>query len=588
IDSDPSTDYTVDEDGDMDGFDDDEDIETIDVIIRYELGDYVWEDYDGDGIQDFNEQGISGVFVELYNAQGFFIERVQTDNNGYYLFDDVYPGNYYIRFLMPEGYSPTLFDRGENDNLDSDIVGDFGEGTTGLITVGFADDYSYDAGLIQCAPVGGLVWFDYNKNDRWDPTENGINQLRVEIFRQINGEFYLWDVTYTTHKPGTPSDDGYYKFCVNPGTYYLKFVDPPSTLVSVVPNIGFDDNKDSDVTNTYGTGTTPSFTVYSGQENCTLGAGFYVMGSIGDYVWSDDDEDGRRDVNEEGVQGVEVQAIDNEGNVVAQSVTDENGEYMIDYLGKNTYFLHFDIPDGYAMTLPNQGEDEAMDSDVDNSNGLHTTKFYIVQPGEHIGHVDAGLVSGALPVVWRDVWGENRGDYNYIEWQVESEFNLQQYEVERSVGSIEDFKSIGRVEAQNDYTRSLTYSFEDENIFSSEVHYYRIKQVDLDGRFSYSKIIAISFEGSFDEENKIALYPNPVYDQLTVEFSLFNEIEASEIDVYDELGRLVKQGLLRTAAMDKGVHKFRLDVNDMQHGIYTLKIKLDNSIYVRKVIILAQ
>ena len=55
--------FDVDEDNNGDPYDDDEALSVVTVIIGYNLGDYVWHDIDGDGIQDNNEQGIEGVFV---------------------------------------------------------------------------------------------------------------------------------------------------------------------------------------------------------------------------------------------------------------------------------------------------------------------------------------------------------------------------------------------------------------------------------------------------------------------------------------------------------------------------------------------
>ena len=129
------------------------------------------------------------------------------------------------------------------------------------------------------------MWFDYNENDIADDSENGINGIKVELFRLVNGSWVLWDNTITGHQPGTPSDDGYFKFCAAPGTYHLRFVNPPDKLVSAVPNFGIDEEIDSDITGAFGAGTTDMFTIESGDEKCDIGAGFYKMGSIGDFVW---------------------------------------------------------------------------------------------------------------------------------------------------------------------------------------------------------------------------------------------------------------------------------------------------------------
>ena len=585
IDSDPDQDYNFDEDGDGDGFDDDEDRVELTVIIGYDLGDYVWHDIDGDGIQDFNERGIADVVVELYDEFDYFIGRKVTDQSGYYLFEDVYPSRYYLKVKLPEGYVPTLYDRGNDDSKDNDIDEKRGPGTSSVFDHN-SDDLTKDIGLIQCAKICGSAWFDYNENDRLDDFENGINQMKVELYRLQQGEWIIWDVTHTGHKPGTGSEDGYYEFCVSPGTYHVKFVNPPTTLVPVVANIGIDEAKDSDVTGRFGPGTTNQITLTSGAESCNVDAGYYVMGTAGDYVWYDDNNNGQRDAGEQGVAAATVLAIDLEGDVVSYATTDENGQYKIDYLGKNTYYLQFEIPLGYSVTKPNQGNDDTIDSDVDGSNGTNTTKWYNILPGEHLENVDAGIVAGALPVVWMDIWGENRDQENYIEWSVSSETNVSHYEVERSVFDINEFSQIDIVDPLEENTLVKTYSFNDRNIFAAGNYYYRIKQVDLDGRYSYSDVIAINVESDSSEKYNINIYPNPVINELSVNLYSGLSINELRVDVLDTRGQEVSNHNISHNNMASGINNFKLNLSELAGGVYMIRFNIDHEIIMKKVIVI--
>jgi len=69
------------------------------------IGDYVWEDANMDGIQDDGESGISGVTVNLYDGANNFVGSTTTDATGYYLFDNLVPGDYFVEFKKPEGYA---------------------------------------------------------------------------------------------------------------------------------------------------------------------------------------------------------------------------------------------------------------------------------------------------------------------------------------------------------------------------------------------------------------------------------------------------------------------------------------------------
>ncbi|HXH19687.1 MAG TPA: SdrD B-like domain-containing protein, partial [Chitinophagales bacterium] len=120
------------------------------------IGDFVWHDLDADGQQDAGEPGISGVTVKLYDADTDSLLATDiTDSEGYYLFDGLDLGNYYIIFLhstAPDGLLPTLSDVG-NDDTDSDA--DVITGKTGIYTLNAGDtiltvDAGYRCALVAC------------------------------------------------------------------------------------------------------------------------------------------------------------------------------------------------------------------------------------------------------------------------------------------------------------------------------------------------------------------------------------------------------------------------------------------------------
>ncbi len=257
------------------------------------LGDYVWHDVNGNGVQDAGEEGIGSVRVDLFDDSGVLIGTTYTDSNGYYEFINLYPGDYYVKFTAPNGYDITFAHEGGNDTHDSDVDNSNGSGTTQMINLEPGEfDESIDAGYYICVPIGDLVWYDTNQNDVADNFENGINGIKVEIYRLSNGSYEFWGEEITGHEPGTPSDDGYWKACVPPGTYYLKMITSATGLIEVSANVGSDEDIDSDVTGTNGVGTTDAFTVTSGEEKCDLGAGYYALDSSDDPVMSQSNQNG--------------------------------------------------------------------------------------------------------------------------------------------------------------------------------------------------------------------------------------------------------------------------------------------------------
>ena len=189
------------------------------------LGNFVFEDLDGDGIQDPNEPGLENVKVFLHDDNGNIVGIQFTDFNGNYLFEDLSPGHYYVRFETPEGFEVTTANSGNNDNTDSDIDNSNGPGTTANSWVDPGElDLSFDAGFHMCIPIGDYLWLDWNSNGFQDGTENGINGVRVNLYRVENGASFLHDFATTGPRPNSPSDDGYFKFCAPPGQYYLEFI----------------------------------------------------------------------------------------------------------------------------------------------------------------------------------------------------------------------------------------------------------------------------------------------------------------------------------------------------------------------------
>lgn len=114
---------------------------------RSSLGDYVWLDANDNGLQDGHEAGVSGVTVQLLDANGNVLDTTTTDASGFYLFDDLVDGDYLVKFVLPAGHLFTTLNAGVNDNVDSDA--DPVTGMTSLISLGTGEHRrDVDAGLV--------------------------------------------------------------------------------------------------------------------------------------------------------------------------------------------------------------------------------------------------------------------------------------------------------------------------------------------------------------------------------------------------------------------------------------------------------
>ena len=128
-----------------------------------------------------------------------------------------------------------------------------------------------------------------------------------------------------------------------------------------------------------------------------------------------------------------------------------------------------------------------------------------------------------------------------------------------------NFEVIGIVKGAGNSTTTKNYSFTDEHPLAGK-NYYRLKQTDYDGNFTYSKIISINNQ----QTNKLSIniYPVPAGNILKYEFSI-EQNAVMNVSVIDVLGNVViKQ---ETKAV-KGINNFKLNINQLSQGIYFLKV----------------
>ncbi|MBK9107113.1 MAG: DUF11 domain-containing protein [Saprospiraceae bacterium] len=540
------------------------------------FSDFVWDDKDGDGIQEAGEPGIQGIKVSLYDGvTKLLLKTTTTDANGFWIFDDLMPGDYYLKFEGPSNYIPTTPNNAA-DFKDSDVDGSNGPGTTATTHLSPGeDDTTVDAGFIICIMISGDVWFDKDLDGIYDPEEKGINGLRVYVVDAMSGATVA---TLTTSvKPGTASDDGYYKVpCLRPGMYYLRF-ERPGHLGASEKYQG-NPNKDSDISHENGLNTTRKFTVKSGDMLLYIGAGFQTKSIVGDHVWHDYNFNGLQDGNEPPVKDVKVAAYKIDGTMVSESTSDNEGKFILDGMVQGDYFVKFTPAQNLGFTVAHAGADE-MDSDVDNTFGYGTTKLYRILSGEVRPNIDAGVVYAALPLQWLSFDGFFNGDFTELSWTTGVEINNDYFIVERRHESERDFNAIEQIPAHSNGSLSLhEYAHDDYDVVKTGRYYYRIKQVDRNGLFTYSKIITILIEG--DASLNVEIYPNPVNDELQLDIWIPEDSEL-EARVFDQNGKSVLFAPF-SAFKTKGTYHELLNTSSLVNGNYILQIKTTGGLINKK------
>ena len=145
-----------------------------------------------------------------------------------------------------------------------------------------------------------------------------------------------------------------------------------------------------------------------------------------------------------------------------------------------------------------------------------------------------------------------------LQWQTASEFNSDKFEVEKSIEGV-NFNKIGTVTSAGTSNTPRDYSFPDTN--PAAINYYRIKQIDKDGKSSYSKVLQVKFKNG----NPLTIQPTIVTDQLRVNIGL-EQREIKGFQVYDISGRAV----LNTAGRS-GYNE--IDVSHFSAGSYLIRLQ---------------
>ena len=188
-----------------------------------------------------------------------------------------------------------------------------------------------------------------------------------------------------------------------------------------------------------------------------------------------------------------------------------------------------------------------------------------------------------LPVELSSFSAVKIGSSILLKWRTETEINNFGFDIERCAQSDERqaWRKIGFVQGNGNSNSPREYSFTD-NPATGNKHYYRLKQIDSDGRFEYSNIISIDLKIP-DQYALHQNFPNPFNPTTSITYNLPSDGMVS-LKVYDMLGSEVKT--LINENQKAGVYTIPFNGRDISSGVYICKISADKFVSSIKMILM--
>jgi hypothetical protein len=240
--------------------------------------------------------------------------------------------------------------------------------------------------------------------------------------------------------------------------------------------------------------------------------------------------------------------------------------------GKNTYSGSIL---GYTATISWNGSSWAIiapfpagtlftnSSETATNPPCHTVGIFVSQgacAGSTVTGSSGTCAASTIPIELADFTARTYANIVELTWLTASETNNKGFQIERSDDGFY-FSPINFVRGKGDSKGFTTYKLVDNTALTGVNYYYRLRQMDLNGTESLSKVIGVKTS----QDDKIYFAPNPATHQLTVHFSG----EKATIQVYDLLGRLI----LSKKNVDSGNTSF--DISSLKSGNYIVEINVN-------------
>ncbi len=577
------------------------------IVMPYSLGNQVWLDTNGNGINDAGEGVVANVMLYLYDATtSALLDSTITDANGKFVFTGLTPNDYYVELELPNGIistddiaSSTTPNTDDNDDngvveIASDII------QSSVITIVAGGGTAGDPNWIESdhgQPINGVIdntsnpkayyTLDFGLQNEPDCSiplvQYAITNGAISKPGQTTNYFYQDTVqnlkTYVNHismvqQNGVIRCADYCEF--GSWRYYYNPMDPDEYLFAIE----------------HGTNVTPIEYIELRVEDVPSDR-YAVSASDATYVMSRDWF--VRTVNDAPLE-------DASGNPTTVNIRfyfpEEEFKEIIDaaiaqatvwggtlptisdvyWFKRNAFDVDADIDAQGSLLLPNSIT--SLRNATTSALGVNSADGLAGQTGNGKNHIQFNGINGfsggtaaitinknALPVAVSSFEVQDNGCNALLQWSSESETDFSHYIVERSTNGI-DFEFVQQILSLK-LTGTTGYSYTDENI-NGEM-FYRLKMLNLDGTYKYTDIILVSTSCE-NQISNLNLYPNPIgFKSSNLNVSFINKKESV---VWITISNLNGTELMKfpTDAMI-GDNTVGIDISNINAGTYIVAIQ---------------
>ena len=341
----------------------------------------VYHDRNNDGVPDAGEEGIADALLSLLDEDGQLIDTVRTDEGGRYEFVGLRSGNYRVIEMQPDGWLDGKDRAGSANGRETGSAINPGDEINGITLLWGDAGIDFDFGELKPGQIEGRVHLSTPDGDCWDIDEDLLEPVAGAVVQ-------LLDATGQVLAESVTDADGNYIFeDLPPGEYGVREITPEG-LIDAGAQAGEVDGSPLGEVNDAG----DIVGIQLGSDQRATNNDFceHPPATISGFVFDDVHNDGRRDAEDAPIEGVVMQLLDENGNVVAEAVTDADGRYEFTGLPAGRYSIRQLQPDGFL-----DGTDSAGTIDGERVGRAEN-------PGDQIVEIDLR-------------WGDEGVDYNFAE-----------------------------------------------------------------------------------------------------------------------------------------------------------------------------